>query len=58
MDNFIYVFSTADRDKLLGGGFLLLREDADNSIYVFRADDKLCFLLSDISYLTSNTLTF
>ena len=58
MDKFIYVFSAADRDMLLGGGFLMLREDRDNGVYVFLADSSMAFMLNDISYLTSDTLTF
>ena len=60
MDKFIYVFSKAARDKLLKAGFLLLKTDEWNSTYVFCADDKLHFDLAsaDISYITSNTLTF
>ena len=58
MDKFIYVFSAADRDKLLGGGFLLLKEDAYNTVYIFAADDRMRPLLDEISYLTGNTLTY
>lgn len=55
---FIYVFNTEDRDKLKSYGFALLKADDHNSTYVFVADDTLKFALNDITYATSNTLTF
>ncbi len=55
---FIYVFDSSARDTLLEAGFLLLKEDARNQIFVFRADETLSFALSDISFLTSDTLSF
>lgn len=60
MDKFIYVFDVSARDKLLAAGFSLLKADDKNEMYVFNASSNLNFKLSsaDISYLTSNTLTF
>lgn len=58
MKNFIYVFDATARDHLLKAGFLLLKEDKRNGVYVFRADDCLSYALGDISYLTSDTLSF
>lgn len=58
--NFIYVFDTAARDRLSEAGFLLLKTDEKNSIWVFAGDDTLNFSLddSDLQYTTSNVLTF
>ena len=60
MDKFIYVFDTVARDLLLQAGFLLLKDDAKNSIYVFSADETRRFEMQrlNISFLTSNTLSF
>lgn len=55
---FIYVFNTKDRDKLQNTGFILLKEDERNSVYVFATDDSLNFALDDMSYLRSDILTF
>lgn len=55
--NFIYVFDPASRDKLIEAGFVLLKEDAQKKVYVFKADHALSFSLSD-GYCYSNTLTF
>lgn len=56
--NFIYVFSSAAKDELLAAGFVLLKEDDDNSLYIFKADDALTFTLNDASYAMSDTLSF
>lgn len=60
MDKFIYVFDTAAKVVLLQAGFLLLKADEKNSIYIFAFDDKLNFeeMSGGFSYITSNTLTF
>jgi hypothetical protein len=58
---FIYVFDTEARDKLLANGFVLLKEDDGNQIYVFNAGDAgstALFEIDNISFATSNTLTF
>ncbi len=56
----IYVFDTASRDELLRAGFLMLKEDERNGIWVFAADDTLQFNLDSATfrYVDSNTLTF
>ncbi len=56
--NFIYVFSSAARDELLAAGFVLLKEDENNSLYIFKADGTLTFTLNDASYAMSDTLSF
>lgn len=55
---FIYVFSTEDRDKLVKAGLTLLKEDTNNSIYVFGKNNSLTFALADVSYVETDTLTF
>ncbi len=56
--NFIYVFSPAARDEMLAAGFVLLKEDDNSSLYIFKSDDKLTFTLNDASYVISDTLSF
>ena len=55
---FIYVFKKEDRDRLLSDGYVLLKEDDSNSIYVFEIGDKLVFELTDMDFVYSDTLTF
>lgn len=56
--NFIYVFSSDARDKMLASGFVLLKEDTDNSVFIFKADSTLTFALGDASFVMSDTLSF
>lgn len=56
--NFIYVFDTASRDKLLAAGFILLKEDAGSRVYIFKADSALRFDLNGMDYVMSDTLSF
>lgn len=60
MGRFIYVFNNEDRDTLLSQGYTLLKEDYNNDVFIFDADDAdLQFALSDVdAYVTSDTLTF
>ncbi len=59
MKKFIYVFSNEDKRKLLEAGYLLLKEDSQNEIYIFNAPNELSFALNAIGdYMESNTLTF
>ena len=55
---FIYVFESADKEKLVDLGFQLLKEDSKNSIYVFVVNDSLKFGMDDINFMCSDTLTF
>lgn len=55
---FIYVFDTKSKRLLEDGGFYLLKSDAKNSIYVFQNTYENLDLLEQVSYLTSNKLTF
>lgn len=60
MQNFIYIFDTAARDRLLEAGFLMLKKDEENSIFIFANDDTERFsaLRPEFSYVLSDTLTF
>ena len=55
---FIYVFESADKEKLVDLGFQFLKEDSKNSIYVFVVNDSLKFGMDDINFMCSDTLTF
>ena len=58
MNKFIYVFSQSDRDKMLFKGFLLLKSDPNNNMYVFLNGGDLALDDLDISYILSDRLTF
>jgi len=58
MKKFIYVFSEADRDRLLRAGYVLMKEDVQNATYVFCSDNRLSYALEDISCVFSDTLSF
>lgn len=57
MDRFIYVFSEADKNKMLECGFILLKEDPINHTYVFISNPNLLFS-EEIRAVRSNILTF
>lgn len=58
MDKFICVFSATARDILVSRGYVLIRSDDRQSIYVFQNRENCYFDLNDVSYVFSNTLTF
>jgi hypothetical protein len=60
MGNFIYVYHSAARDKLAQAGFLMVKSDERNGIWVFVKDSQPDYDLgqADISYILSDTLTF
>ena len=60
MGKFIYVFDPAARDTLAQAGFLLLKSDERNHMWVFAEDDTLRFDLehADFSMIRSDKLTF
>lgn len=58
MNKFIYVFSQSDMDKMLFKGFLLLKSDQHNNMYVFLNEGNLTLDDLDISYILSDKLTF
>ena len=45
-------------EALIELGTELLKEDEDNSLYIFNADDTLTLTLNDASYAMSDTLSF
>ena len=55
---FIYVFDEAAKSRLLEAGFVLLKEDTDNSVYIFHFDGSISFAYDDIGYVMSDTLSF
>jgi hypothetical protein len=58
MDAFIYVFNKDASELLTKEGYELVKADDRNSVYIFRNKAEMSFALSNISYLTSNTLSF
>jgi len=58
MGSFIYVFDTTDRDILCAKGFCLLKSDEANNVFIFVNEPELEFALGDISYVSSDVLTF
>ena len=57
-NNFIYVFSTKDRDKLLDKNYTMIKANTTQNIYIFKNQEKLDFSKNDFNYILSNTLTF
>lgn len=59
---FIYVMSEQDKKKMLDLGYILVKEDIRNLMYVFQNKDIREFSnkgeLSGIKFVMSNTLTF
>lgn len=58
MKKFIYVFSNEDKEKLSNYGYLLLKEDKENGIFVFVNEKNLEFALCNDAFVLSDTLTF
>lgn len=58
MEKFIYVFDSAEKEKLLAAGFVLLKEDNDKGIYIFLASSEIEFALNGTSHILTNVLTF
>lgn len=58
MKKFIYVFNKEARDALEKRGYVLLKDDNTNMIFVFENRSLSVFDLEDISYALSDTLTF
>ena len=56
---FVYVMDKASKEELLNKGFLLLKEDERNSIWVFENKEPYAFTLDvAASYVLSDVLTF
>lgn len=58
MSKFIYTFSEKAKESLLSKGFIMLKEDIQNSMCVFENKDELRFDLSTEEFAYSNILTF
>ncbi len=58
MANFIYVFGTDSRDKLLAMQYELLKSDEAKCIYVFLNKECQNFSYDGIKFALSDTLTF
>lgn len=58
MPKFIYVFDDNARSILMDMQLEILKDDKENSIYVFVSDGKETFSADGISYVVSDTLTF
>jgi hypothetical protein len=60
MGKFVYVYQSAARDKLAQAGFVMVKADERNHIWVFARDSVPGYCLDDaeVSYILSDTLTF
>lgn len=62
--HFIYVMNEEDKDKMLALGYMMMKEDIRNLIWVFKTKDTETFAndndmtRSGIHFILSNTLTF
>jgi len=58
--HFIYVMSEQDKDKMLALGYVMMKEDAKNRMWVFLNKDTKTFSgdKAGIQFILSNTLTF
>lgn len=63
--HFIYVMSERDKDKMISLGYVLMKEDSRNHVWVFGVKDASTFSANDseiskagIHFILSNTLTF
>ena len=57
-NEFIYLFSEADRDAFLAKGFVLLKSDDVNKMYVFKNTDDIWFDCKKTDCVLSNVITF
>lgn len=61
---FVYVMSKEDKDKMEDLGYVLIKEDKNNHIWVFKNKDVATFSSEDeisnagISFVLSDMLTF
>ena len=58
MSKFIYVFSDHDKDTLLARGYILLKSDSENGIYIFLNSEYMDFSDSSMDFVLSDILTF
>lgn len=57
MKKFLYVFTQEDCDALTEAGYVLLKFDIKQKIYIFENKDELHFSLNQINVVQSNTFT-
>lgn len=58
MAKFIYVFNKAACDLLANSGALLMSADNNSEVFVFLAETVDMKLLDEISFLSSDSLSF
>lgn len=58
MDKFIYVFTEDARDRLLADGHEMIKKDDQNNIFIFINDGKMDFSLNEVSFISSDSLSF
>ena len=58
MKQFIYVFSEQSRDELIRAGFVMLKEESNNGIFVFKNDEEKKVPLEKNDFVLTNILTF
>lgn len=58
MNNFIYVFSIADKERMVNLGYTLISADDSGERFTFLDKDDYNFDLSGIRCVRGNTLTF
>lgn len=56
--HFIYVYDNEAANFLKEHGYILLKKDSKNSIYVFTSKAEINFSEINFDYTLSNTLTF
>lgn len=57
-DKFFYVFSKDARDELLAAGYMIIKNDEHNNMYIFENKKNLTFDKKKVKHLETNTLTF
>lgn len=57
MEQFIYVFDRASRDKLLGDGYTMIQSDDKKNIYVFLNRPEILFTLDGAASIQTNTIS-
>lgn len=58
MTNFVYVFGTDSRDKLIAMQYELLKSDEAQHVYVFLNKECQTFACDGVRFALSDTLTF
>lgn len=58
MYKFIYVFDKETSDTLIKQGFILVKSDKQNKVYIFENNSRNKLNFSKKNFVFSNTLTF